>query len=807
VDSRRAWHLVALVVFACAAAIHTRPWFTEDRMPPGDFPGYAAQIQYVRDALLEHGRVPNWCVECYGGTTNFTANLKEYLAFPLAAAWGPVVATKLAFVLLRVIGALALYWLVARELAAPAVGIAAGYAYSYGAIANLQIEHLDVAVATAILPFLWIAAVSVLRHGGVAWAVALGVAMACQLANNWVHAATAPLAVLALALVRPWRGANDDAAPWRDGALARRWALRGFAAFAVFCVFAASSVAWLASDARNHHLLPEKLTEAQRGFYVERSPFLFANRDDVLAPWLALHQPPYSQGVSIADGGKRYLGGVLIAVVLTGAFAMRRDPVLRRWAALAGLAFALQYWLALGPRTLLWEVGESLHWQPASQAQIAWLLRASAALCVPAGIALAIRRAQRGRALALIAAALLLFFPTASLWNACASFIAVFSVQRSPGHFFDTAPFALSLGFAACLAALARRIERPALASAFVAVVGAALVLDYHPSTRSFHEGTPIALVNDSAALVSGLPDEGGTLRVGLSGQYSPIASWLLTQTRAGHTWGWLGWQAGRYWVDSYATAAFGSQLADPGTEKWSARYAPLLQIARVRHFLLPAQSEPPPAPWQRVVGNGRFALWEQPEVAPYASGYRAWVVWEGPAVSGEAAAAAFALRENALLVVPTGDAGTDAELRSHAARALTSPRVPSRPLLETPAPAPIDVAVQRPKPEQIRLELDAGDAPALAFVSEGHHPWWRAQVDGQTTPVLRASLAHMAVLVPPGRHAVELRLVRPPLVAAADTITAAAWVALALAVPGAWIASAAKRRAQRGEAERSPTG
>ncbi|HKA14275.1 MAG TPA: hypothetical protein VKH41_04595 [Myxococcota bacterium] len=778
--ARRAWHLAALLAFALAAAVHTRAWFTEERMPAGDFPGYAAQVQYVRDALLEHGRVPHWCIECYGGTTNFTANLKEYLAFPLALVFEPVVATKLLFVLLRVVGAFGLYWLAARELAAPAAGIAAGYAYSYGAIANHEIEHLDVAVATAIAPFIWIAAVGLWRRGDKRYAVALGVLMAAQLANNWVHAATAPLAVLGLALVRPWWVDGGEPAPWCSAALARRWAVRGLAAFGVFCAFAASSTVWLASDARNHALFPAETIQRHRAYFVERSPFLFANRGDALAPWLSGHQPPYE--LPIADGGKRYLGGVVAAVILVGVAALRRAPVPRRWAALAAAAVLLQYWLALGPRTLLWEVATSLHWSREAYARAEWALRAAAALCLPAGVALVAwarsdpaRPAQRTRGARLLAASLLLFFPTTSLWNACARLVPAFAIQRSPGHFFDTGPFALSLLFAACLTALARRVPRPALAHALVAAVGIALVLDYQPSRRSFSEGSSLARLRTIADLVADLPGDGGTLRIGLGpdSEYSALASWLIAQSRAGHASGWISWQAGTHWRDSYGMAAFGSSAAEPDGPRWSERYAPLLGAARIRDLLLLASEPAPPAPWRLARDGGGMQLWEAPGVSPIAVGYRAWKAWDGARGGGESAAAADALRANALLVAPPDDRAAE-ESGADPARA------PAEPL--------IAVDYQRPEPERIQLWLDAGTAPALVFVSEGYHPWWRAQVDDRPAPVMRASVAHMAVPVGPGRHAVELRLVRPAAVAASDWITSTAWLALVVGAPIAWI-------------------
>ena len=197
--------------------------------------------------------------------------------------------------------------------------------------------------------------------------------------------------------------------------------------------------------------------------------------------------------------------------------------------------------------------------------------------------------------------------------------------------------------------------------------------------------------------------------------------------------------------------------LAEPGTGAWSERYAPLLRAARVVHLLLAERAADPPAPWQRIAGDGRFALWEHPDSSPIASAYFDWPVWDGAAgSSAEASAAADALRGNALLVAP-----------------------PASPPPVRVARAPAPVKYRRAAPEHIDLALDAGDQSALVFVSEGYHPWWRARVDGEPAPVWRASLAHMAVPVEAGPHVVELRLERPWLVAAADALSAAAWIAL----------------------------
>jgi hypothetical protein len=260
-------------------------------------------------------------------------------------------------------------------------------------------------------------------------------------------------------------------------------------------------------------------------------------------------------------------------------------------------------------------------------------LSAAAAAAALAAAALALRSrarpgdaAMRARAVSLFVAALLLFFPTASLWSACSSWLPMFALQRSPGHFFDTAPFMLSLLFAVSLAALARRIARPSLAHALIAVVALGLVLDYRFSTRSFDLGLPLAGVKETVALVSDLPDEGGTLRIALGPEYPPFGSWLLAHSRAGHAWGWLVWKAGRYWRDEIDAAAYGRGHAEPGTGEWSTRYAPLLW-ARVRYVLIEPGATPPRAPWRLIHRDEVLALWERPEMAPLAQGYRAWVL------------------------------------------------------------------------------------------------------------------------------------------------------------------------------------
>ncbi len=70
-----------------------------------------------------------------------------------------------------------------------------------------------------------------------------------------------------------------------------------------------------------------------------------------------------------------------------------------------------------------------------------------------------------------------------------------------------------------------------------------------------------------------------------------------------------------------------------------------------------------------------------------------------------------------------------------------------------------------------IQLNVKAG-GPRMLVVSENYHPFWRAFVDGEEQPLVRANYAWKAVAVPAGEHRVELRFHDP-------IATACRWITL----------------------------
>jgi len=57
-----------------------------------------------------------------------------------------------------------------------------------------------------------------------------------------------------------------------------------------------------------------------------------------------------------------------------------------------------------------------------------------------------------------------------------------------------------------------------------------------------------------------------------------------------------------------------------------------------------------------------------------------------------------------------------------------------------------------------LRVEVDPLKGPVgLLVLTQNHYPGWQAEIDGDKAPVLMVDATFQAVLVPPGRHVVQL--------------------------------------------------
>jgi hypothetical protein len=309
-------------------------------------------------------------------------------------------------------------------------------------------------------------------------------------------------------------------------------------------------------------------------------------------------------------------------------------------------------------------------------------------------------------------------------------------------------------------------------------------------------------------------------------------SSYVAVSSGLDSAWGWLPWQAGPN-TKPFLDASFAwlrEDLPPEVRQQYRGLGQVLGEIGRYRYFIDEHGTTPRlqlDGAWRLRERNERLALWEQPVGLPVAYGYRSYIVTFGDGalraaftirrahprgLATIAAAAAPAelsedLLDGAELVLRLpGPAATVSALRE-------SPAFPERvaeKFVDSGTPdfmerlkrfyqsrttrALVPVDYRRPAPDRMQLAVDAGAEPAVVFVTEAHHPWWRVTVDGEAAPLLRAHMAFMAVRVGPGRHAIELRFEPPTAVAAADRITALAWLALA-ALGSGYAALALRRR------------
>jgi hypothetical protein len=536
------------------------------------------------------------------------------------------------------------------------------------------------------------------------------------------------------------------------------------------------------------------------------------NRNDWLGGWLATHAPP---GMVVSDfdhffNQRRYLGLVATALCVAGWFVARGDAVLRRWLQAFLLLFVFQWWMALGPHTLVAQLGRSFHWPEGLDFPIRAVLSTGAGVCLAWGVATLRENGPRPRAELAFGIALAQVVAAHSLFAILSALVPIFRGMRSPGHFFDLASFPFFAMLGVGVAAGLRRVPASGRVP-LVLAVAAALVLDYLPTLAAFERRRDGAALEEMRRTVASLPGEEGTLRVAVSpAQNAPATTLVTAGASAGSAWTWLSWQAGRYWEPYLAVAMtpFLTTTDDPRAFQVAQRTSDaLMRSGRLRWVLedfiaVPRLRAEPP--WRHVAEAGTLALWERPDVVPMGTVFGAYALFVGGTEWQQAPAIAAAFRRGILSVAGGDRIADSSEATVDGAAVVPSVGTADDPgrqrlgakLLDTGDPsavarwtaflsttavaAPRAATYARPAPERIVLDVDAGPAPAVVFVSEAFHPWWQARVDGVPGDVLRAQIAFMAVRVPPGAHRVELELRAPLALRVADRVTQFAWMVLA---------------------------
>jgi hypothetical protein len=173
-----------------------------------------------------------------------------------------------------------------------------------------------------------------------------------------------------------------------------------------------------------------------------------------------------------------------------------------------------------------------------------------------------------------------------------------------------------------------------------------------------------------------------------------------------------------------------------------------LASLLGMRYFIYPTDTNPnnPPEPDPGRPNFKRLAFKD------------GLGLWEAEGVPG------FTYLSDRVQAVATGDAALDwmqarswVEVRAYPAVVEAAPQVIAGIRPGGAGESPGSTTILNYTPGVVRIQAEA-TRPALLVVAESWYPGWRATLDGQAAPILRANYLSQGVVVPAGRHVVELR-------------------------------------------------
>ena len=88
---------------------------------------------------------------------------------------------------------------------------------------------------------------------------------------------------------------------------------------------------------------------------------------------------------------------------------------------------------------------------------------------------------------------------------------------------------------------------------------------------------------------------------------------------------------------------------------------------------------------------------------------------------------------------------------------------VESAPVVAAASNAAGTAVYQQQGAQRARVVVDAS-APAVVVIRNAYDPGWRARVDGRSSPLFPADAIDQGVVVPAGRHVIELSYVDPSI-------------------------------------------
>ena len=485
------------------------------------------------------------------------------------------------------------------------------------------------------------------------------------------------------------------------------------------------------------------------------------------------------------DSPEKYMGIVLLAIIVaTVLWNTRRVERRAFWFFVASLLASVMLATGLSSVwTANWATWQALSSQKVSGVASAWLLVSIAFLVMFYRRKLT---TGRKRMIAGVALAVFLFVPGFQ-WLAT---LPYFKEIRAPFVFYDTpavflAPMLVGFFVTDVLMAGKWRAHAPKI----VAGLGVLLLLDYWPYQKpTWDNGVPAhTLTNLQAAYQSLEKDPDWVKTYSLSGRYFHLL---------GPMWGGKPQinEAFYNWMCPLGTGLLNQQAIIQLPDHRIVMNRAFLDLMGARYVVFDMANPGAPQPqmvlddlsrnYAAVSTNEDFVVFRNDSARPYVTAYARACLYAGDV--RKSASIALALSAKNWPLVQAKEASVNAVPIDEEQRYERVYGEDSSPFPPVNAGTPVsleNVQLTRENAQLVRIQLTAPSA-CLGVIAESYYPFWRAEIDGQPTEVLRVSCGLMGVQLPAGTHTILLRYQPPRVYALAAVVSIVAFlVGLGLAV------------------------
>lgn len=708
-------------------------------LPKNDLAGSIAGFTDFKRQWFSEGTLPLWLPTWFTGMVNLHSLSEFLLVFPFSWVMPAVAAYKAASLGLVAVGTVGIFRLLRQfgiDRGGAFVGGLVFFSHPLMMVESRFFGHLAFLMTLAILPFYLLEVRHVVNRPDWAWPLVRASLLLGLLFS--LHATMAVMVSLMTVVVVLVLHRADD-----RGVGLTRVGVR--IASVLVAAFVLSSFAnlplWIESQANLALFAGGKTDGVSRVLFPVPSPLFFFDRMGVLleseGTRAAMGDTPLLMQYPISAGGC-YLGWSVFLLTFAGAL-VKRKPGDGQGLFLLALVWLLMAWMALGDRSFL---GSSIWLMEINADGAAWgNLLVSVSLGVWA-VVLA-RRGWRATdrspsrkiiCVTVFVVAIIIFpgFPVLQ------TMVPFFSKIRAPSQFLVPAFILLPVLAGAAVHELRLHIRSYTRMAATFAI-GILLVVDFYPyNPASFLDvsGFEWPMLEKMTAFLRQNPDKERAIY--LRG-YSPAMDYAISSmANKGAFSYWLNWAAPRC-IGAYRERIYDAWIAwlnKGDAEQWKA----LMAVANIRlvivpcfYILMPAEPS-----LEKIYHNLLFDVYALREALGEWQVYPADAIpctdsdtWDRALVS--------AFRQRRALVDETANGAVQASdsctLRSQ----------PPGKILQS----------ERPASTCGSADVDFVQSGILMW-SESYHPYWRVQIDGKPSRLLRVNHAFVGVRVPAGRHRVS---------------------------------------------------